>query len=385
MNKINYLIVAILLLICSCSYYKNVRLLTGGSLRRKDFVQEIPFKYRKGIIVIEAKINGDTTSREFIFDTGAFNSKIVKELANSLGLATVTTKENSTAQGNICTIEVARIDSIRLGETTFYNIGAGKLEYAQGSASPCIARDGLIGANLIKLAHWQIDYARQVIRFSDKPIHIPEDMPHFTLPFSRPVFSATPKVNLMVEGATVKGLLFDVGYNGGLILPAALSNRFPSTKESMLLDQSTSGIYGTNVDTLLERTLTIALDAAAYQIPVTFSSLGKGLIGNDFLEHFIVTINNTAHEITLMQQEEVVVEGGSPFIPGVLNDTLWVINRISESHQMLKLGDTLKAVNGYQPQDLFKDHCEYIIGVRQILNHQQVEVITLNDDRIRLK
>ena len=126
--------------------------MTGGSIGAEDFVQEIPFSYRKGLIVVQAKINNDTTIREFIFDTGAFNSKIEKGLADELGLPTVTTKENSTAQGVTQTIEVTRIDSIAFGETKFHNIGAGKLEYAEKSYSPCIASNGLIGSNLIKLA-----------------------------------------------------------------------------------------------------------------------------------------------------------------------------------------------------------------------------------------
>ena len=185
MNKHIITISLILLLISSCSYLKQVRLLTGARLERTDFVQEIPFHYRKGLIVVAAKINDDTISREFVFDTGAFNSKIEKGLADELGLETITSKENSTAQGNTQDIELTRIDSIRFGETSFYNVGAGKLEYSPKSYSPCVAKYGLIGSNLIKLAHWKIDYLNQKIYFSDTPFSS-KNIKAVVLPFDFP-------------------------------------------------------------------------------------------------------------------------------------------------------------------------------------------------------
>jgi len=174
MKNIFYLVVIIILSssLISCSYLKNVQLLSGGELKRQQFVQAIPFEMKKDLIVVKARINGDSTEREFIFDTGAFNSKIEKGLAESLSLKTITTKSNSTAAGVTRIIEVTRIDSLVFGETAFYNVGAGKVEYDEQSASPCIAQHGIIGANIMKLAHWKIDYEHKMIYFSDQPFEV---------------------------------------------------------------------------------------------------------------------------------------------------------------------------------------------------------------------
>ena len=382
------MVISIALSVCtlsSCSYFKNISLLTGGSMIRENFVQEIPFHYRKGLIVVEARLNDDTTAREFIFDTGAFNSKIEKSLAEELGLETVTTKENSTAQGNTQVIEVTRIDSVRFGETTFYNIGAGKLEYAEDSYSPCLAKDGLIGSNLIKLAHWKIDYQNQKIYCSDQPFQPQPDLDQVVVPFDHPTLSTTPKINLKVGGGEVKGLMFDTGFNGGLIMPAALSDAFPTTDTKTFIDRSTSGIYGTNTDTLIEKTLSIRLGADNVQIPVEFSSLGKGLLGNDVLEHFTVHIDTDKDEITLQQTSTIEVKSGAPFLVGILNDSLWIVNRVSEQTVKLQLGDTLRSVNGRRPAEVFVDRCNYFFNIRSFLSADSLIVRTSKNETIRLK
>lgn len=379
-----FILLSILFLIGSCSYMKNVRLLTGGSLKRKDFVQEIPFSYREGLIIVQAKINGDTSTRELIFDTGAFNCKIEKELAENLGLPTVTTKENSTAAGVTQTIEVTRIDSIRLGETSFYNIGAGKLIYSEKSYSQCLAEDGLIGSNLIKLAHWKIDYANHKIYFSDQPFEAPSKE-SVKIPFDRPLLSSTPKIKLGIENEEVEGLMFDTGFNGGLVMPGTLAGAFNSSSTRQIIDRSTSGIYGSNTDTLIEKSLSVGFDADRYTIPVEFSSLGKGLLGNDFLEHFEVYIDNDEDQISLLQTSEVIVEEGRSFIPGILNDTLWVVNRINEDISPIRLGDTLLLINGKKPIEVFSDHCDYFLNLGSLLESDSVYVQTQKNQVIKIQ
>ncbi|MCR9253360.1 MAG: aspartyl protease family protein [bacterium] len=363
--KLKIIISLLTVSLLGCNYSKNVSLLLSGSVDRKDFVQEIPFEYRKGLIVVKAAINNDTTLREFIFDTGAFNSKIEKHLAEQHGLETVATKENSTAQGNTKFIDVVQIDSLIIGETVFRKIGAGKVEYSENSASPCIAEHGIIGANLIKLVNWKIDYQNKKIYFSDLPFETGEGS--IVIGFDRPVFSATPKIDISLENKTVSGVLFDTGFNGGLILPRNVSSSFASNS-NVYIDQSTTGIYGSNIDTLIEKKLSLDLDKVSAKIQVEFSSLGKGLIGNEVLEHFEVIIDNQDNEILLKQITDIDIGKSHEMIPGILNDSLWVVNRIQlNSNTDLKLGDTLSTINGYHPKELFSSHCDYFMRIGEII------------------
>ncbi len=370
------------LLITSCSYLKNVKLLTGGIITRENYTQTIPFEWRKELIVVKARLNSDTTLREFIFDTGAFNSKVESSLASDLNLEVVTEKTNSTAQGNSQKIEVVRIDSLILGETTIYNIGAGKLNYSPTSASPCVAANGIIGANLIKLAHWKIDYENQVLYFSDTPFEVEEDS--YVLPFESPLLSGTPTIALEIEGMEVENILVDVGYNGGLILPMAHAEKFAGRTFHTILDQSTSGIYGTNVDSLIVKNLEVRVGGAQARIPVEFSSLNKALLGNEFLKHFEIIINYDQEEIYLRKKNEVFVSAPRNFVVAIQNDSLWTVTRTTPDLP-LHLGETLRAVNGKKPNELFDSHCDYVMNIQRLLDQSIVNVQKMDGTVINIK
>jgi len=371
MKTLRPFLVMLCCICASCSYLKNVKLLTEGEIKRENYVQTIPFEWRKDLIVVKARLNPDPTEREFIFDTGAFNSKVESELANSLDLEVVTHKTNSTAQGISQKIEVVRVDSLRLGETTVYNIGAGKLKYAPTSASPCIAASGIIGANLIKLAHWKIDYTNQLLHFSDTPFEVAEGS--YVLPFERPMLSGTPSIEIAIEGKEVEGILLDVGYNGGLVLPLPLANHFKDTESKTILDQSTSGIYGTNTDSLIVKNLEVDIGGAKAKIPVEFSALNKALLGNEFLKHFTVIINYDKEEIYLQKQQEIRVAPPYSFLVAMQTDSLWVVSRTT-SELSLQLGDNLLSVNGKRPNDLFTSHCDYVMNIGNLMRQDSLKL-----------
>ncbi|MCB0640173.1 MAG: aspartyl protease family protein, partial [Phaeodactylibacter sp.] len=345
----------LLLLFQSCTYFKNVKLLPGGRIERQGYVQTLPFIWRKDLIVVPLRLHGDTIQREFLFDTGAFNSKVEGSLAESLGLNVVTEKTNSTAQGLQQKIEVLRVDSLLLGNTWAYQIGAGKLNFGPTSATPCIAADGIIGANLIKLAHWKIDFEQQLLHFSDRPFEASDS--DFSLPFRKPLLSGTPSIELTVNGKKIKDVLLDLGYNGGLVLPLSAARKVESAETQVILDRSVSGIYGTNTDSLLVKTAQVNVGGYETEMPVEFSALDKALLGNEFLKHFTVFIDYDNKKIHLEKQREVQVQPPRPFLVGIENDSLWVVTRTTPELP-LRLGDRLLLVNGKQPKELFSSHCD---------------------------
>ncbi len=370
-----------LIVASSCTYLKNVKLLTAGYISRENYVQTIPFEWRKELIVVKARLNSDTTQREFIFDTGAFNSKVESKLATSLGLEVVTEKNNSTAQGISQKIEVVQIDSLQFGETKVYNIGAGKLTYAPTSASPCIAASGIIGANLIKLAHWKIDYEKQLLHFSDTPFEVVEGS--YILPFNHPLLSGTPEINLELEDKKVGNVLFDVGYNGGLILPLSVASHFEGSESTIILDQSTSGIYGTNTDSIIVKNLEINVGGAKANIPVEFSSLNKALLGNEFLKHFTVVINYDTKEIHLQKKKDVRIASPLIFSVAVQNDSLWMVSRTTPDVP-LQLGETLLSVNGKKPKEQFNSHCDFVMNIGNLLQQDSLQVQKMNGSFINI-
>lgn len=373
----------VIVLMSSCNYLKNIQLLTAGSLERDHFTETIAFDYQKGLIVVDARVNGKAKKQQFILDTGAFDSKIEIGLAQEWKLPTKATKTNSTAQGISQKIEITQLESIQLGKTKFTNISAGKLRYDEHSASQCIAPHGIIGANLIKLAHWKIDYPHREIHFSDTPFN-PPDKGYYSLDFDKPLLSGTPEIELAVAGKTVSGVLFDVGYNGGLVLPARLSDSFPAQNERIYFDRSTSGIFGTNTDTLTSKKLDVSIAGYIMNIPVEFSSIGKALLGNDVLEHFEVILNYDKKRIHLLPQSTIHVAAPKSFIPGMLNDSLWVVNRTS-AELPLSLGDTLKSINANKPADLYSSYCDYVLNIGKLISADSLFIARSNGSTFQIK
>jgi len=66
MKAISVLVIGIICLtLVSCNYMKNVQLLSGGSLKRSDFVETVIFDYRKDLIIVRQR-SGDAESLQNI-------------------------------------------------------------------------------------------------------------------------------------------------------------------------------------------------------------------------------------------------------------------------------------------------------------------------------
>jgi predicted aspartyl protease len=376
--------VIVLFLLASCDYLTQVRLLKNGEVGASNYLEDIPFELKKGLIVVQAKLNGDSKVREFIFDTGAFDCKIEKTLAESLAMPTLATRDNSTAAGVSREIEITRVDALQLGEIPFWKLSAGKLEYDEKSASPCLAPHGLIGANLIRLAHWKIDFLNKKLSFSDSAFQPERFETQYRIPFSHEKLTGIPEISMMVGGKSVEGLIFDLGYNGGIVLPLSLAHQIPGELEKVILDQSTTGIFGSNQDSLLIKKVRVNLGGFVQEIPVEFSSLGKGLIGTDFLKHFEILMDYHKKEITLLPREEVQIPEGLDFIPGISPDGLWVVNRTTPDLP-LQLGQKIRRINGSNANEVFPTHCDYVLGIRDFLVQEILELEMEDGSIIRIR
>ncbi|HAA15969.1 MAG TPA: hypothetical protein DCE41_31405 [Cytophagales bacterium] len=380
-TRIGLLTIGLLSIFSGCNYFKNVALLTQGRVGEKNFEISFPFTYERGLIIVQVQLGDDPTTHPCIFDSGAFNSKIESELAGALGFRVGATKNNSDSQGNEREIEVVQIDSLKLGDLSFYNIGAGKLDWDSLSATPCLADGGIIGANLMKLANWQIDYATQTITVSDTPFE-PTRSSAIRVPFKHPVFSGTPEIDLQIEGRKVGPVLLDLGSNGSLRLPFALEDNFSGSRTVRLADASNSGIYGITPDSVVVKALPIQLGDQTHTLPVSFEGGGDGLLGNEILQHYRVTLNYKGNEAYLEPYEE----GPTPaptltFIPGVLTPDLWVVNRAQQG-SLWNLGDTLTHVNGLRPHEVFDTYCDFFLGIRDLINVAGGMTVTTLDGEV---
>jgi hypothetical protein len=364
-NNFILLLLSMVLVTSSCNYSKNVLLLSRGELLRDDFLTSIPFHYEKGLILVEATIGAEKLPRRFIFDTGAFESKVEKSWGLSLGLPQKATKLNHAAQGVSRKITITQMDTIFVGGVPFGKISAGLLQYDSLSASRCLAPGGLIGANLIQHAHWKIDYQQQQLWVSDRFFKVSDDAA--VLPFSHPILSGKPSIFLNVGGNTVKNLIMDTGYNGSLTLPKALLTEFKGYPVDTLIDQSGTGIYGhaAEADTILRMLLPLRFGKHTLQAPVEFTRNG-GYLGNEVLENFIVYLNYDNNTIAFVPATAPTTQANPDFVPGILSDSLWQVRRCL-INSPVHFGDTLARIDSYRPCDLYDDYCGYVLGIRELL------------------
>tara|TARA_R100000027_G_C2236316_1_gene90667 strand:- start:630 stop:1214 length:585 start_codon:yes stop_codon:yes gene_type:complete len=183
---------------------------------------------------------------------------------------------------------------------------------------------------------------------------------------------------MKIGGKEAQNILFDVGYNGGLVLPIALAKEFEGS-DKLFFDRSTTGIYGAKADTLIEKQLEVEIDGFQTSIPVNFSANGKALLGNEFLKHFEVIINYDKNIIQLIERKTVSIEPNAPFIPGVLNNNQWVVDRTTEDLSF-DLGDTLTSVNGKTPRELFDNYCDYLMHVGTLINTDSLKLVKSNGE-----
>lgn len=371
-----------LLILVGCNAINELRFQSQSDFREKT-VTTIPFRYVKQLIVVDANINNSKETSSFIFDTGAFQSKVEFNLSKELGLKTITKRSNGTAQGIRREIEITSLDSIIISNTSFYGISAGKLKYDSKSYSPCIAEDGILGANLIKLAHWKIDYENKEMKVSKKPFEVDVKDQNHKIEFKTSFLSGVPKIDIEIEGRIIENVIFDVGYNGGLVVPYSFTKHFDSEKTQTLIDQSTAGIFGSNRDTLLVKELNVRLGEYETKIPVEFSSLNKALLGNDFLEHFTIYLNYDDNTILLRPISTVKIDKAKTFIPGMLNDSLWIVNR-THPNIPLHIGDTLSTINGYRPKDIFESHCDYFFHLTKLLESETILIETQTGNTFKI-
>ena len=380
-HKVRILFVLLVAFCHSCNTVTQINM-NAKSAVIGNHVDSLRFTYKKKIMVVDASLEDNQEPHQFIFDTGAFYTKIEKHLADDLKLPTVFTKSNSTAQGITRKVEMTSANKIKLANTTYQNIAAGKLRYAKESYSPCLAEHGIIGANLIKLQNWKIDYQKQRLYFSNETFEEEKAGINSAINFSTGFLSGIPEIKINIDGKTIENVLFDVGYNGGLVLPKKYAELFDNTKSQIFLDKSTSGIFGSNLDTLEVKALEVTLGNSKSKIPVEFSSLNKALLGNDVLEHFTVYLNYNDEKITLIPVSPITLDEPKRFIPGILNDSLWVVDRIHDEIP-LKIGDTLKSINGFRPKELFKSHCDYFLNVSKFMDQDSITIGLLNDTLIK--
>lgn len=349
--------------------------LAATSVEGATLPQTLPFRYVAGHIVIDAALDGSDEPLGFILDSGApttFSEATATRFAgDAVGTVPVRSIDGSAWQADIVSV-----DMLRIGDTLFRDIAGIKGFVAADSTLACASEHGLIGANLLSTAVWQIDYAARAITIASSV----EDLDHvdgaISLEFSTPLpGSRSPVIGLASTGGTL-AYVIDTGSNGWLVShPADLEAvGVPVDTAGPRIDLIATGIAGPFESSVTYAEADIALDGqtlADYPVATTETLRpGEGNLGNGFLEGFVVTLDWPDGRVYL---DPVTPDGSIPRPPEPLAaDLSWdgqnlivgsIVPGSSAADAGLELGEAVVSVDGQDRSESSRqDFCKLEAG-----------------------
>lgn len=376
-----------------CNILKTLKLLKKGNLEQAHFMEEIPFEYRAGLIIIKIKIEGE--EHDFIFDSGATNA-VTKELSEKLKLKQLCRQKSTDAEGNTKKIGFCELNSISIGKIDFHNTALAIIDLNFVPELSCLKVDGLIGANLMRKAIWQIDYKNQKIRFTDNSISlsIPNGTPNVSF---TPLISGTPTINLSIAGVISKRNVFDTGSSGEIFLSQNDFKKLKNIKANQPLKyikgygSLSAGLYGRKADTTYTlKTSEIKLGTAtATNLKIEFRKTDQGNIGSGFLKNYVVTLDWTKNKIWLEQQKK---EDESEwafwgFVP-IVKDGKMSVNYLYEQGPAqevgIRLNDQIVSINGIDYSNVTQEeYCEMVTKRYPWKNNDRLEIVIRTDNKDR--
>ena len=294
--KTKHLLVILLLIFISVNAksQKIVQLAKNGTVLQSNYSSKIPFRYEKKHIFIDVTINGNTYN--FLFDTGFDISAIDLNYLQSIDYKKVIKKKVSGSSFKKHKVQFIEISTLSISDIDFNKTGASIIDLSFiNNDYPCSEKPiaGVIGANLLRKANWQIDYENKTILFSD-------DFSKFNISAKAFKFDliskswGSPLVNVKINGIDKKFTL-DTGSSGkitsGTEFKKELNSDSNEVKYLSIIKKNRAGNEQTytNYYALVEQ-----INIGNLYLQEEIISLEKGvssLIGNELFENFKISID----------------------------------------------------------------------------------------------
>jgi hypothetical protein len=256
--------------------------------------QVVPLRLVADHLLVEVTF-GEEGPHTFMLDTGA-PTTLAEPLREAVGGQTIGRIDAQAAGGDVVSQEVFAIDELGMGGVLVKDVAALSGWVDADNPLSCLTENGLLGANAMAPAVWQLDYqagTATLARSVDELEHI-EDA--FVAPF-QPIPGISPTPVLALETGD-SGLLFvlDTGSDAGLVAtPAALEAAgieipvgAPTVNSRATGAGGAFDVEGRFVD------VTFRLGDRELTYPVTAADIGTQGLGNAggaFLSEFVVTID----------------------------------------------------------------------------------------------
>ena len=359
----------ILVLGTSCSG-KFQKAMLGGTLEATDFLETLTYENRMGLMVIEVELAGK--KRRFVLDSGAPNL-LSKELAEELALPALFSKNVGDSQGASRKLDFVEVPEFKVGDLVFEDMLAVVGDLNASPVLRCLEVEGLIGANLMRRAHWQIDYQAMEIRIASSLDSLPRiNEESIRVPFTTSL-QGTPKVDFLLEGIEAANFVVDLGSNSGLdgSFSWYRKNRKSITGQAVsAYGAAESGLYGNSKDSSYITVISSVKSKTDELGPhvVEFEGAGGFNIGNAWLDQFLVTFDWKNSELHLLsiQSKSITEYGNYGFKPVFADNQLkvgYVVSGSPAEEAGMVVGNRIFFLNGVDCLNLTNDQfCELVVA-----------------------
>lgn len=298
MNKLLFLI--LILFVTSCSSSKIVKLAIQGNLSEENFNVQTPFYYVDNYMYIDVIIN--QKSYTFLFDTGWDITHIDKSLLNELNFSPLKRHKVSGGSFEEVRLQYGEMNnSLTIGNIAFRNIGIGvqDMSFLESNFKDQRKIYGIVGTNILRKAFWQIDYGKQVLKFSNKIESFPPDSNAFEInmiPKSASNWGLN-RIKVTINGLT-DNFIFDTGSYGSFSANDQFLERLENADNFFVEITDTS-------ESKKRKFKISELNVDSFKFKNQVVQIEKGidlLLGNDFLEEFIVTIDWVNDKLYLQKE-----------------------------------------------------------------------------------
>ena len=340
-----------------CSTLEAIRIVNGGTaFSTTAEPTDVPFSLHGHLILIKASVNDDPREMVFMVDTGAL-TVINKTIADTMAFTQDVALTGKDSSGHTKETRLVEIESLKIGNKEVKKCAAsifdlGLIERAMG-----IRVDGIIGSNVLRFFNVTIDYKHKNISLSQNK-QSPEEGRHRIRFKQDMTVGFAPVVEAKIEDKYTVPAIIDTGYDGYFAaIPSPLLKKLQRPGRGRLVKGAgMGGAFGIASEGELQRLKSFAVgtDLRVANVPVEATKMDKALLGKQFLDKFVVTINYLTNELTLSPYEENPRFRSNIFSIGlrVMYDeenrakVIGIEQDSPAEKQGLKLGDEVVQVNG---------------------------------------
>ena len=353
---------------------------------------EMPFRYDNQHLFVDVDIEGRIYN--FLFDTGFDFTAIDLSLADKIEYEEILKYKVSGSSFKKHKIQFIALEKVSLSGIDFKEIGASfdDLSFINKDYA-CAERrvDGVIGANLLRHANWQIDYEKRVIRFSDKTSNFNFSENVIKIPMNSKGWGS-PSVKLIINGVE-KSFKVDTGSSGSITTGIEFKKELSKNPKKVACTSVLRGkaqLYE-NYFASVEQ-----MRAGDLMLNDQMISLEKGvssLLGNQLFEHFMVTVDWVNNQLLLDPIKKL--ESSSLFDFDLLLKPNYITNKIEISglynrdlmESGFTIGQEILTINGNDVTLFSKEElCEYWNQEREAISMQdKLTIETINGTKVLLK